>query len=72
MRKELNDFEIDQVFGGISFSRTSETSGWVTYNGQNYPFTNYSGLLSVAQRLFNSGNPTDEELFNAFRAAGLI
>ena len=72
MKTELSSFEIDQVYGGISFSRTSETTGWVSYNGQKYPFTDYNGLLSIAQQMFASGNPTDEELFNAFRAAGII
>ena len=72
MRQEINDFDLEKIAGGISFSRTSETAGKVYYNGQEYPFTDYAKLLEVAQQCVASGTYDDETLFNAFKAAGAI
>lgn len=70
--QKLSDDELDGVAGGISFSRYTETSGVLHYNGQDYPFSDYAGMLAVAQSCASSGQTSDDELFNAFRAAGLI
>ena len=72
MRQEINEFDLDKIVGGIQFSRDSETTGKVYYNGQEYPFTNYSGLVEVAQQCVTSGTYDDDTLFNAFKAAGVI
>ena len=72
MRKAINEFDLEKVVGGIKISRSSETSGKVYYNGREYPFSNYSKLLEVAQQCVNSGVYDDDTLFNAFKAAGII
>lgn len=72
MKMELNEMDLEQVIGGLSFSRTSPTTGWITYNGQKYPFTDYNACLATAQQCVNSGITSDEGIFNALKAAGLI
>ena len=72
MRAEINEFDLENVVGGIQISRQTPTSGKVFYNGQEYPFTDYSGIVAAAQQCVKSGHYTDEDLFNAFKAAGLI
>ena len=72
MRQEINDFDLEQVVGGIKISRSSQTSGKVYYNGQEYPFTNYAKLLEIAQQCVASGTYDDDTLYKAFKAAGVI
>lgn len=72
MRQEVEEFDISKVVGGIDISRYSETSGVVYYNGQEYPFTDYAGLVSVAQQCVSSGTYDDDTLFAAFKDAGII
>ena len=72
MKAEINEFDLESVIGGIKISRQTPTSGKVYYNGQEYPFTDYNGIIAVAQQCVKSGHYTDEDLFNAFREAGLI
>ena len=72
MRTVIDEFDLDKIVGGIQISRQSQTSGKVYYNGQEYPFTNYAGIVSVAQQCVASGTYDDDTLFAAFRAAGLI
>ena len=72
MKAELNEFDLEKVLGGIQFSRDSENSGKVYYNGQEYPFTNYEKLVEVAQQCVASGTYDDETRFNAFKDAGGI
>lgn len=72
MRQEINDFDLEKVFGGIKISRQSPTTGKVYYEGQEYPFTDYSKIVSTAQACVQSGNYTDADLFKAFKEAGAI
>lgn len=72
MRREVAEFDLEKIIGGIKISRQTETSGKVYYNGQEYPFDDYDGIVAVAQECVNSGNYSDDDLFNAFKAAGLI
>ena len=72
MRQEINEFNLEQVVGGIQISRDTPTSGKVYYNGQEYPFTDYSKLIEVAQQCVASGTYDDDTLFQAFKAAGVI
>ena len=72
MRQEINEFDLEQVVGGIKISRQSQTSGKVYYNGQEYPFTDYAKLLKIAQDCVASGTYDDATLFAAFQAAGVI
>ena len=72
MRKAINEFDLEKIVGGIQFSRYSETSGVVYYNGQEYPFDDYDKLVEVAQQCVDAGAYDDDSLFNAFKAAGVI
>ena len=72
MRQEINEFDLEKIVGGIKISRSSSTSGKVYYNGQEYPFTNYSKLREIAQQCVASGTYDDATLFKAFKAAGVI
>lgn len=72
MRTELNEFDLEKVLGGIKISRQTQTSGKVYYNGLEYPFTDYAGIVKVAQQCVASGTYDDDTLFAAFKAAGLI
>lgn len=72
MRREIEEFDLEKVMGGIDISRHSETSGVLYYNGLEYPFIDYSGLVSVVQQCVNSGTYDDDTLFNALRNAGII
>ena len=72
MKVELNDLDMEQVIGGLQISRSSETEGIVYYNGNQYPFTNYSALLSTVQSCVNSGQYDDPTLMDALFAAGVI
>ena len=72
MKSELNDFQLDNVFGGLNFSRSSENEGVITYNGVKYPFHDYAGVVSVVSNLVNQGITSDDEFMKALKAAGLI
>ena len=72
MRQEVNEFDLEKVVGGIKISRYNSSSGVVHYNGKDYPFSDYNKLVSVTQGCVNSGSYSDEDLFNAYKAAGVI
>lgn len=72
MKFELNDFDMEQVIGGLQITRSSQTEGIVYYNGNEYPFTDYNLLLSTVQTCVNSGQYDDPTLMDALFAAGVI
>ena len=72
MRTKVDEFDLESVLGGIGIDRYPDNTGVVQYNGQKYPYSSYSALLSVAQQCVNSGTYDDATLFAAFKAAGVI
>lgn len=72
MKVELNDFDMEQVIGGLHISRFSETDGVVHYNGTDYPFSDYNALVSTVQTCVNNGQTDDADFMAALFAAGVI
>lgn len=72
MKVELNDFDLEKVIGGLQISRYNDTDGVVHYNGKDYPFTDYSLLVSTVQTCVNNGQTDDADFMDALFAAGVI